>query len=139
MSGKSLSDTSVFSGISLRDYRIVIKYPAYMPSTYNIITDRPTDSSMGQWFEGKIEMLDDGNAELGFDYVFVNGSEASVQLAMEIYPLNGKSAVATTGTMTIPLMRGKLTEVRGKFLTTKTSEGIGIIPGFDGEFNIEIK
>ncbi|WP_353937103.1 DUF6562 domain-containing protein [uncultured Muribaculum sp.] len=35
--------------------------------------------------------------------------------------------------------RSRNTVVKGRFLTSKATGGVGINPGFDGEFNIEIK
>ena len=43
------------------------------------------------------------------------------------------------GMTTQRLVRGKLTEIRGPFLTSEAAGGVGIHPGFDGDFNIEIK
>ena len=38
----------------------------------------------------------------------------------------------------VPLRRGLLTAVRGKFLTARSSGDVSIDPSFDGEFNLQI-
>lgn len=124
---------------ALGDYRIVVRYTGYMPSVYNAATDKPIDSSVGRWFEGVVKGIDSSTAELAFDHVFVNGSETSVQLALDVYSIADNSKIASTSPIDVPLVRGKLTEIRGPFLTTEAAGGVGIHPGFDGDFNIEIK
>lgn len=124
---------------ALGDYRIVVRYTSYMPSVYNALTDKPIDSAVGRWFDGVVRGLDSSTAELAFDHVFVNGNETSVQVALDIYSLRDNSKIASTSPIDVPLVRGKLTEIRGPFLTTEAGGGIGIHPGFDGDFNIEIR
>lgn len=121
------------------DYRVVVRYTGYMPSVYNAYADKPIDSALGKWFEGNVRQIDESSAELAFDHVFVNGSETTVQVALEVYSLRDNSKIASTRPIDVPVVRGKLTEIRGPFLTTKAAGGVGISPGFDGDFNIEIK
>lgn len=123
--------------VDLNDFRIVIHYPAYMPSEFNAHTGKPSDSSTGNSFDSSIHLDANGNAELGFDYVLVNGSEASVQIALEVYDYDS-TLLSSTGTITVPLMRSKLTTLIGEFLTVSTQGGVGIDPSYDGEFNIFI-
>lgn len=123
----------------LSDYRIKVIYTGYMPFIFNAYIDKPTDSRQGQWFYGSLKRIDTNSATLGFDYMFVNGKEAGVQLGLEIYSAHTGKLIGSTGTITAPLMRGKTTEIRGRFLTAQAQDGVGIDPGFDGEFNIEIK
>ncbi len=121
------------------DYRVVIRYTGYMPSVYNAHTDRPTDSRLGVYYDGAISRLDASTAELASDYVFVNGTETSVQVALDVYNRHSGEKIASTDPVTVPLRRNRLTIVRGRFLTSTASGGIGIIPDFDGDFNIEIR
>lgn len=124
---------------SLDDYRIVVRYATYMPAVYNALTDKPVDSRTGQRFEASIKRLDDRRAEVGFDYVFVNGNEAKVELALDVYSSHTRTLISSIPTVTVPLVRGKLTEITGKFLTGTATGGMGIEPGFNGDYNIEIK
>lgn len=120
------------------DYRVVFHYTGFMPCSYNMFTDKPADSWTGVSFEGALEPRGNREVELGFDYVFVNGSEAGVSVTLEVYHKDGE-LVASSPSIDVPLKRSRLTIVRGSFLTTMAEGGVGISPDFDGEYNIEIK
>lgn len=78
------------------------------------------------------------NAELGFDYVFVNGHESSVTVSVEIYDRDG-TLLSRSQPISVPLVRNKVTIVRGKFLTVKAEGGVSIDADFDGEYNYEYR
>lgn len=120
------------------DYRVVIRYTSYMPSTYNAYSDKPTNSRTGVYFEGGIEPSDNSQASLGSDHVFVNGNQTSVQVALDIYSRKDGSLIGSTNPIDVPLKRNHLTLIKGQFLTTKSGNGVGIDPGYFDEFNIEI-
>lgn len=122
----------------LKDYRIVMHYPQYMPSAYNLLTDKPIDSRKGVSFEGVVRAVDNNEAELSFDYVFVNGTSSSVQVALELYRRDNGQLLSSTGTIDVPVTRGHYTVVKGPLLTTSAGAGIGINTDYTGEFNIEI-
>ena len=124
--------------VNLDDYRIVFRYAGFMPSAFNNFTNKPIDAVTGVSFTGRITRLSETEAELGFDYVFVNGTESTVPIAVEVYNLENE-LLSSTDPIDVPLERSKLTIVRGPFLTTQASGGVGIDPGFDGEWNYEIK
>ena len=67
----------------------------------------------------------------------VNGHESSVAVCMEVYDPDGE-LIGSTSTISVPTMRGRNTIVRGRFLTSQATGGVGIDPGFDGEYNIEL-
>lgn len=120
--------------IDLNDFRVVIRYAGYMPSAFNLFTDRTADAATGIQFESRITKQSDAEADLGFDYVLVNDDEeSSIRVALEIYDRDG-TRLSATDPFDIPLKRGMETLVRGKFLTSEASGGIGISPGFDGEW-----
>ncbi len=123
--------------INLDDFKVVFKYTGFMPSAYNLYTMKPADAKTGVLFETRMSQLDEKHAELGFDYVFVNGEEGSVGVAVETYDMDNNK-MAESKPFEVPLARGKHTIVKGKFLTTMSSGAIGIDPGFDGNFNVEI-
>ena len=131
-------ENSPTKAVNLDDYRIVFRYTGFMPSAFNAFTDKPIDAVTGVSFTGRITRLSDTEAELGFDYVFVNGTESTVPIAVEVYNLENE-LLSSTDPIDVPLERSKLTIVRGPFLTTQASGGVGIDPGFDGEWNYEIK
>ena len=121
--------------LDLNDYTVKIYYTGFMPSAFNMHSDRPNDSKTGVYFESKIQKINDKEAKLGFDYVLANPGEASVVTAVAIYDAEGIEIAATTD-IHIPLRRGMLTTVKGSFLMKESSGGVSINPDFDGEFNI---
>jgi hypothetical protein len=122
----------------INDYNILISYPGFMPTSFNMFTDRPTDVWTGVRYYGNMIKLNDNEAQVGFDYIFVNDEETKVSMAISVYDQDG-IALTGTKTMDVPLLRGHLTIVRGSFLTSEGNGGVGIDPGFTDEFNIEIK
>ncbi len=127
------SDESV-----LDDYTVRIVYTQYMPCSFNAFSGKPCDSRLGVEYRSKILMLDDDRAQLAFDYVFTNGTQTAIAVAMEVIHLDG-TVVARVPQFDVPLRRTSQTYVVGKFLTTKSGGDIGINTEFDGEFNIVIK
>ncbi len=72
---------------------------------------------------------------MGFDYVFVGDSESVVSIIVEVYDTDG-SLLSRTKSIDVPLMKSKLTTVRGKFLTTDASGGVVVNPDYEGDHNI---
>ena len=124
--------------INPNDYRVVFRYTGFMPCSYNMFTDKPADSWTGITFEGALEPKGNSEVEMGFDYVFVNGAEAGVSVMVEVYHKDG-NLVASSPSIDVPLKRSRLTIVKGCFLTSIAESGIGIVPDFDGEYNIIIQ
>jgi len=122
----------------LKRYRVKMIYSGYMPSKFNNILNRPVDSSTGISYDAQITVLSRDEARLGFDYVMVNGSESSIPVAMEIYDPDGQ-LIGRSNPVDVPTQRGRTTIVRGRFLTSSASGGVGINPDFNGDFNIEVK
>lgn len=126
-------------GISdLDEYTLVFKYNGFMPSAYNLHAGSTTDSGSGYSFESKIMQINENEAELGFDYVFVNDHETVVSVYLELYDDSGK-LMTVSRPVDVPLMRSKLTTVKGNFLTSTASGGVFVSPGYDGEHNIVIE
>lgn len=133
------TDTKVDSrSVDLSKFRIRMVYPMFVPCSFNAFTDKPADSWTAQQYEGKITQLSESEAELGFDYVFVNGAEAKVTVGLALYDTDGE-LIASIDPITLPIKRSRLTTVRGKFLTSHANSSVGINPSFDGDYNIEIK
>ena len=87
----------------------------------------------GQTFDSKITLLGGDEAELGFDYVFVNGTSSSVWIRLHAYDKDGTHITSIPNYVEVPITRSKLTTVRGAFLTASAGGGVGIDPDFDGE------
>lgn len=124
---KALSDT----------YTVRIVYPNYMAHEFNMFKDNPVNSTTGVYFDTKMKAIDESKAHLGMDYVMVNGDESSAQVALEIYDMFG-TRVASTGVIDVPTKRNRTTLITGEFLTSSANGGVGINPGFNGDYNIEL-
>ena len=132
-------DYSGTRDINTDDYLVTVKYSGYMPSALNIFNNRPIDSRLNVSYTSKLTKLPNDEMELGFDYVFVNGDETRVTVVVEVKEISSGEVISSTSGIDIPLKRSKLTIVRGKFLTSKISGGgIGIDPGFEGEWNYHV-
>ena len=123
--------------IDFSAYRVYLRYTGYLPSAYNIFTAKPFDSSVGVSLNSEITPSGENEALLGFDYVLTNGTEASVMMAVELQNTSGET-LSRSGSIEVPLKRAHLTTVRGRFLTQEVGGGIGVDPGFDGNFDIRI-
>lgn len=125
----------------LAGYSVSFRYHEYMPSLFNAQSDAPVDSRVGAAFPGEPRSAESGSGaiEIGSDFVFVHPLETSVKVAVEIHSASTGKVVARAGPVTVPLLRNRLTIVRGRFLTSQSEPGIVIDTGFDGNYNIEIK
>lgn len=123
--------------IDLSQYKVVVTYDGFLPSVFSLTTDRPVDACTGVAFSGPLRQLTDEEVEMAFDYVMVGPQEGGVNVSLAIYDEAGKLVSAVPG-MVVPLQRGQLTTVRGKFLTSRSEGAVSIDPSFEGEFNIQL-
>lgn len=124
--------------VNTDDYHVVFYYSGYMPHAYNMNTDKPVDSKMGVLFESELGILNEKEASLGFDYVFVNGNNAGVSVQIGLYDKTDRQ-LALSEPIDVPLRRNHHTVLKGSFLMQQASGGITINPAFDGNLNIEIE
>lgn len=124
--------------VDLSTYKVLFQYSQYLPCAFNALSNKAIDSVTGVWFNSDIKELEDGDVEMGFDYVLVNGEESKVIVSVGIYDAEGEE-IGTVRDIQVPLKRSHLTTVRGKFLTSGSSSGVSIDPTYDGEFNIFIQ
>ncbi len=121
-------------------YTITVSYGFYFPLGFNVLTGKPERSEMGVAFTAPLAVADDGSGEctLASDFIFVNGEESYVPLEIRITDSEGGVVSLTTG-LNVPYRRGHLTTLRGRFLTSKVSPGVGINPDFDDDdINIDL-
>ena len=140
--GKLSPDGGIYAGdgprwSKLSDYTVKVIYPMYMPAVFDNFKNNPVDSWTGISFNCTMLQLSADEAQLAMDYVYVNGEESGVQVMLELYDPDG-TLIARTNTITVPTKRDRTTLIYGKFLTTLRTDGVGINPDFDGEFNIEL-
>lgn len=122
----------------LKGYSIVALYPYYMPSTYNYFTQRVTDSSTGMRYDASLTPLNEHEAKVASDHVFMNHHESGTQVQLGLKTPDGQ-LLQLTDVITVPMKRGQTTYVRGKFLTAGLGNGLDIDFDFSGDINIEIK
>lgn len=136
--GKATYD-QIMRSIDLNEFTVVFRYNAFMPCSFNMFTDKPADSWTGMSFTSRMEADSPTEMTLGYDYIFVNGTETTVSVSVEVYDSDG-TLLSSTNPINVPVVRGKLTIVKGEFLTSKATGGVTINPGYDGtDYNIEIK
>jgi len=132
-----ITDPDEVARVDLSDYQIMFRYTGFLPTHFNIFTDKPFDAEQGYSFMSTITEAANGEATLGFDYVFVNGHASSVSVAIGIYNKEGM-LLSFSSPIEVPLMRDKQTIVRGRFLTTNSSGEIAINEEYDGNYNITV-
>ncbi len=125
------------NAIDFNKYKVKFFYNGFMPDTYSMTTDKPIDSSTGRSVESSLLRLNEDEASLGFDYVFVNGKSSSVSVQVGIYN-EKQEIISLSNPIHVPLLRGHHTIVRGSYLMQSSSEGVIINPEFEGEFNFII-
>lgn len=122
------------------NYRARLSYEYYFPTGYDVTGDLLCRSGVGMGFTAPctVEADEDGECTLAGDFVLEGTDESYTLVALEVLDGDNEVVSRVTG-LQIPLKQGHLTIVKGKFLTTMMNAGIGIDPGYDGEFNIIIK
>ena len=123
--------------IDLSEYKVVIRYSAFMPCSFNMFTNKPADSWTGVSYESEMRIESLNEMNLGYDYIFVNGNETQLGISVAVYNSAGEE-ISSTDPILVPIVRSKLTQVRGEFLTSKSSGGVQVQPEFNGEYNIII-
>ena len=129
--------TSPPPSIDLSRYKVRISYEGFYPTVYSLATDEPIDVRTGVNFSLQPREIGDEEVDLGFDYMFIGRQESGVNVSLSIYDEAGKLVAGVSG-IEVPLRRGQLTTVRGKFLTAKSAGDVAIDPSFDGEFNVPV-
>lgn len=129
----------------VQEITAVITYTQYVSAGYNVEEQKPNYFEPTRTYitTRSIEDIKDGELELCYDYVFVNGKQTNVKINFNFY--KGLVDVASDGTIigeeishwtgiVVPLKRNMETVIEGRMLTTNFGTGgIGIQPGFDGE------
>lgn len=125
-------------GVDFNGYTARISYNGFMPWVYDIFRNNPIDSRTGISFTAPLRRIDENRILISFDYMFVNNLESTANIALEIFDSEGKP-VSSVASIEFPVKRSCATIISGAFLTSQAHGGIGIDPGFDGEYDIEIK
>jgi len=130
-----ITENAPASRVDVEDYKVVFYYVGFMPSAYSMFTDKPVNSVTGISFAGRLASLNESEASMGFDYVFVNGTESAVTVQVGIFDKDG-NRLSMSESVRVPLRRSKHTVLKGKFLMQNASGGVSINPDYDGDHNI---
>lgn len=115
-------------------FKAVFTYNGFLPDKYDYFSNEPISSRTDVSFTSSPMVQEDGSVLLGFDYVLIGGRETSVDISMTL--INDKDVTLGAARVVTPVLSDKKTTVQGDFFTGITTGGIGIDPGFDGEYNI---
>ncbi len=125
---------------STEGYTCTFVYKGFVPTAYSIFSQMITDTSSGLTFSGELTDYENSDEylKLGFDYVFCGDSETTVTVSLYIYDGEGE-LVSSSTSIDVPLMKSMHTIISGDFLNGDTSDGggVGIIPDYWGDYNIE--
>ncbi len=122
---------------ALKGFSVVAKYPWYMPAVYDMFAQKVSTSWTGMYYDAQIRPLNGREAVVAMDYVFINHHESGAQVQLGLRTPSG-DLIGLTSTITVPLLRGQVTYVRGNFLTSSTGSGLEIDFSFSGNFDIFI-
>lgn len=133
----------------------IISYVLWVADGYNVDEQMPNHFAETRSFYSVTsvdEVESDGNLEMGYDFVFVNGKQTNVRLNFEFFKgvltkgsdgkfynedgtlTTEKDKITTWTGIVVPLKRNMETVVEANFLKRSVgSGGIGIQPGFEGE------
>ena len=131
----SNNSTEKMSGVNLDDYRVIFYYTGFMPNAFSLFTDKPVDSATKVYFESKLTQINDSEASMGFDYIFVNGKESIATVAIGIFNTAGEQ-LGMTAPIDVSIKRSYHTIMKGKFLLQKNTGGVNINPEFEDDHNI---
>lgn len=121
---------------TLDDYYVVVSYPQFMPSEFNMFTDRPSNSETGINYDAVLTGIGNNEIDICSDFVFVNHNRTAIATRLAVYDRKDNRLAARTELIRIPLLRNHNTIVRGKILLSKASGGVGIDPDFEGDIDL---
>ncbi len=139
-------DDYIKEGKSAENITAVVQYVQYVSAGYNVEEQKPNYFEPTRTFITKARIDKDGELELCYDYVFVNGKQTNVKLNLQFF--DGDITVNENGeiigekisqwmNVTVPLKRNMETIIEGRMLTTSFGTGgFGINPDFENEIVI---
>lgn len=133
-----ITDPERINEIDFSNYRVLFRYTGYLPTHFNMFSNKPFDAAQGYQFFSSISEPTYTEATLGFDYVFVNGHESSVSVAVGIYDASGM-LLSFSNPIEVPLKRNHITIVRDKFLSQGGTGNVNISYEYDGDYNHFVK
>lgn len=132
--------------VNLDDYLIKITYePDLFYTSIDLLNENtPIDGRFGVSYWSKIKPLNENEALLGFDHIFIKKGQKSVRASVSVYDKD--TTLITTAPVEIPVSKDTVLSSSGEILTyikltgdqAAGDGGISIDPAFEGDINIKI-
>lgn len=120
--------------VNIDEYTLRVTYQGFIPDAWNVRECNASDANTGHSFSSTATILEDNTIYLGCDYI-ITDKETSVDMLVEIFDDQGV-LVTRIPNLNIPIAKGKITNVIGRFLTHGISGAVVIDNQYDGEYNI---
>lgn len=134
---KQLKKSGATRTVDVGDYEVRFYYVGYIPISYNHFTDSPANADTGVLFSSSLEMLSEGEASLGFDYLFTYNYGTKIAVQVGLYDKQGEQ-LSLTEVIDVPLRRSHHTVMQGEFLLSEADGGVKVDPDFEGDHNVVI-
>ena len=122
----------------IEDITIDIRYDGFLPTSYNTVTKKPNGSEQNYAYVSALEDVTDTEAQVGKDFIFVNGDQSLVEITILIKNKNTGKIISKVSGVKVNYRAGYLTTVRGDFLTGGATGGdINIDTEWDEDFTVE--
>lgn len=123
---------------ALEDLEITVVYGGFLPSAYSIRESKPADAETGYLYLSAFGNKTDREVDVTKDYVFVNGTQSSVNISIVFKEKSTGKIVSQAAGIKVDYRANMLTTIRGDFLTVGTSSGITIDTEWnEQEYNVE--
>ena len=119
----------------ITDYKVKFSYVGFMPSSFSLLIDKPSDSVTGSNFDGVLKQLNENEASMGFDYVYTGTSETSITVQITIND-KADNTLSVSDPIKVPLKRSQHTVISGSYLMVESNGGLGINPDYEGDYNL---
>lgn len=128
---------------TLDGYNVRITYSGYLATDFNCLDGIRKDSHAGVTFTTPLSDILTGNsstATIASDCIFtLPDNEITIEVRIDL--LSPDNIILTASKCRIPLTRGQHTTLRGRYLTTTSSDGnsgIGIDKNYDATIDIDL-
>ncbi len=119
-------------------YEVRLNYNGYIPAGYNALDGITRNSFNYMTYSKSISGISATAKEfsMAFDYVFMDGEEATVPVTIEVR--DQKQKIVAKSNIDIRLRRNARTVVKGNFLSTMPGDGISIDTEFDKKDDVDL-
>ena len=122
----------------IEDIAIDVRYDGFLPTSYNTVTKKPNGSEQNYAYVSVLADVTDTEAQVGKDFIFVNGDQSQVEITILIKNKNTGKTISKVSGVKVNYRAGYLTTVRGDFLTGGATGGdINIDTEWDEDFTVE--